>query len=101
MVVGFLQQTVVRRQRRQSSKNNLNNPTLLFHFTITVLFSTNIMNEVFKTAADQFRQKLPQLTQNQEVSVKKKNEKEEGRKEEQKRAAVLTVPRLPPHCLTL
>ncbi len=32
------------------------------------------MNEVFKTAADQFRQKLPQLTQNQEVSVKKKEE---------------------------
>lgn len=27
------------------------------------------MNEVFRTAGDQFRQKLPQLTQNQEVRI--------------------------------
>lgn len=27
------------------------------------------MNEIFKSAGDQFRQKLPQLTQNQEVRM--------------------------------
>ena len=37
------------------------------------------MNEVFRTAGDQFRQKLPQLTQNQEVrDIRVEREKEIG-----------------------